>query len=536
MIALGVSFAMIVFLQLFYRALVVILVFLSSLGSLSFTAFMWYNYAVAIGAVNEADAKHLLQTKLLPTVLVAAGNNYSAAATNLTAFNTGQLLDMLTFTAIRESNYLLPASVAVTIATVIILAVLIWSRKSLLLVASLFEEASLSVFSMPGMLLQPFITLSLMLLATVYFFIVGSYILSIRTANVDNHGMVRFVEDPATPQVLLALPHLFCWLWIMQFFSGCQKVILASAVSRWFFTRGAKLKKCHLNLCPTCADTRDLILYNLGSVALGSFIVALVQFIRIILAYLERKLKKSKNKTAIYVMKCVLCCMACFEKVLKYVTRNAYICVAMYGDGFCSGAKHAFHLLLSNAKHVMLLNCISGFCLFLGKVSVVIITGFAGYSWFRTKLGPTAPQAEFIVPVTIACFLSFLIATSFLNVYEIAIDTLFLCFCDDQQRNNGGDRPYYSTARLQRYMSGGAKKNKTMIKAALAKKSAKVIPSKSTTLPAVSQKSQLLAWCGTQAFSTVKRSFSFSSKHGVVISHRSFCCFLTTLVLPSEKC
>lgn len=83
---------------------------------------------------------------------------------------------------------------------------------------------------------------------------------------------------------------------------------------------------------PILTSVWRLIRYHLGSVALGSFVIALVKFIRYILMYLEKKLKEqdegSSNpltKCALACLKCCQCCLWCFEKVLKYLNKNAYI-------------------------------------------------------------------------------------------------------------------------------------------------------------------------------------------------------------------
>lgn len=73
----------------------------------------------------------------------------------------------------------------------------------------------------------------------------------------------------------------------------------------------------------------NLSRYHLGSVALGSFIIALVQFIRVIFKYLEMYLRTHKGKCVECMLKCCQCCLYCFEKILKYVTRNAYIEIGM---------------------------------------------------------------------------------------------------------------------------------------------------------------------------------------------------------------
>ena len=48
------------------------------------------------------------------------------------------------------------------------------------------------------------------------------------------------------------------------------------------------------------------------------------------------------------MFKCIHCCLGCFEKTLKYINRDAYIEVAIYGYNFCVGAYKAFTLLTAN--------------------------------------------------------------------------------------------------------------------------------------------------------------------------------------------
>uniref|UniRef100_F6ZV03 Choline transporter-like protein n=1 Tax=Ciona intestinalis TaxID=7719 RepID=F6ZV03_CIOIN len=425
LISLGISLLMIVLLQIFNRVIVVLIVILAGIGSVAATSYLWYCYAVSTGFINSTDVEN-------------------------------------TVNAVRDFQYLLPLCIAVTVATLIILILLVWVRKSLCLVVKLFDEASLAVFNMPGVLLQPFITLTSILVVLTYFLIVSAYIFSIEVPKVDISGMVSFVQNPDLSTTALIAPHIFGCLWMMEFVSGCQQVIIAEAVSSWFFNQ--RQKTCKYDMCPTLRPTLHLILFNLGSVALGSLVIAIVQFFRVILAYIQRQLRGKESKTVRFVLKCMACCLACFEKVLKYISRNAYICVAMYGDSFCTGAKHAVSLLIKNAQNVLALNCVSGFCLFLGKVSVVVLTAFVGVAWFTAKLGTRASAVDYGAPLTISCFCSFVIASAFFNVYSMAIDTIFLCFCDDQERNNGSDRPYFSSVALQKYMTrppgGKTKKNK----------------------------------------------------------------------------
>lgn len=80
---------------------------------------------------------------------------------------------------------------------------------------------------------------------------------------------------------------------------------------------------------PVLESAFYLVRYYLGSVALGSLLIALVQLIRVILATVQKYLKNKQGKCANTALKCCQCCIYCFEKILKYLNRNAYILVGM---------------------------------------------------------------------------------------------------------------------------------------------------------------------------------------------------------------
>ncbi|RZC34667.1 Choline transpo domain containing protein [Asbolus verrucosus] len=40
----------------------------------------------------------------------------------------------------------------------------------------------------------------------------------------------------------------------------------------------------------------------------------------------------------------------------------------------------------------------------------------------------------------------------FFVVFEIAVDTIFLCYCEDQCINDGNTFPYYTTIELHSYI------------------------------------------------------------------------------------
>lgn len=53
--------------------------------------------------------------------------------------------------------------------------------------------------------------------------------------------------------------------------------------------------------------------------------------------------------------------------------------MAIYGKNFCASAKDAFLLLVSNGVRAVVLNCLTGFLLFLSKLAVTCLVGVAGF-------------------------------------------------------------------------------------------------------------------------------------------------------------
>lgn len=161
------------------------------------------------------------------------------------------------------------------------------------------------------------------------------------------------------------------------------------------------------------------------------------------------------------------CCLSCFENFLQYLGKNAYIIISMDGSSFCVAGKRAFHILTTNSLRVFAINSIGDFVLLLGKVFVVIATVLIGIemiqvteTWYQhwncndfTFPFQNKPGLHYAsVPVAICGVFAFLVSHCFLTVYEMTIDTIFLCFCEDCERNDGVSRPYYMSRGLMEFV------------------------------------------------------------------------------------
>lgn len=63
------------------------------------------------------------------------------------------------------------------------------------------------------------------------------------------------------------------------------------------------------------------------------------------------------------------------------------------------------------------------------------------------------PDVNFIfVPVIFSMIFASLIIHCFLSVYEMTVDTIFLCYCEDSDQNDGCLKPFFMSDDLKRVM------------------------------------------------------------------------------------
>uniref|UniRef100_A0A3B4ATY8 Choline transporter-like protein n=1 Tax=Periophthalmus magnuspinnatus TaxID=409849 RepID=A0A3B4ATY8_9GOBI len=247
--------------------------------------------------------------------------------------------------------------------------------------------------------------------------------------------------------------NLFAFLWMVNFTIALGQCTLAGAFASYYW---ALKKPDDIPPCPLLSSFSRAIRFHTGSLAFGSLILATVQFIRIVLEDLDHRLKGAQNKFAKYLLKCLKCCFWCLEHFIKFLNRNAYIMIAIHGKNFCTSAKEAFFLLMRNILRVAVLDKVTDFLLFLGKL---LISGGVGELdvFLIPYLQQHLPVLNYIwVPVVTIILGSFIVAQGFFNVYSMCVDTLFLCFCEDLERNDGSSsRPYFISPNLHKILRKG---------------------------------------------------------------------------------
>ncbi|XP_020903250.2 choline transporter-like protein 4 [Exaiptasia diaphana] len=208
----------------------------------------------------------------------------------------------------------------------------------------------------------------------------------------DNYGILnndttcKFINFNDNDHIFrMQVYHLFGWFWIMNFIIALGQCVLAGAFASYYW---AYDKKNDVPTFPVAASFYRTLRYHTGSLAFGSLIIAIVQLIRAGLEYLDHKLNGGpgqQGEIAKYIMKCLKCCFWCLEKFLKFLNKNAYIEIAVYGKNFCVSAKNAFFLLMRNILRVVVLDKVTDFILFIGQLSITFGVGVGSFYWFKRQ-------------------------------------------------------------------------------------------------------------------------------------------------------
>ncbi|NP_001126736.1 choline transporter-like protein 2 [Pongo abelii] len=381
--------------------------------------------------------------------------------------------------------------IILSILEVIIILLLIFLRKRILIAIALIKEASRAVGYVMCTMLYPLVTFFLLCLCIAYW---ASTAVFLSTSNeavykIFDDGLCPFTAKTCNPETFpssnesrqcpnarcqfafyggesgyhrallgLQIFNAFMFFWLANFVLALGQVTLAGAFASYYW---ALRKPDDLPAFPLFSAFGRALRYHTGSLAFGALILAIVQIIRVILEYLDQRLKAAENKFAKCLMTCLKCCFWCLEKFIKFLNRNAYIMIAIYGTNFCTSARNAFFLLMRNIIRVAVLDKVTDFLFLLGKLLIVGSVGILAFFFFTHRIRivqDTAPPLNYYwVPILTVIVGSYLIAHGFFSVYGMCVDTLFLCFCEDLERNDGSqERPYFMSPELRDILLKGS--------------------------------------------------------------------------------
>ncbi|KAA8594561.1 hypothetical protein FQN60_011696 [Etheostoma spectabile] len=307
---------------------------------------------------------------------------------DVTIRDLGLQTDFSVYLQIRQTW--LAFMIILAIVEVIIILLLIFLRKRIMIAIALIKEASRAVGHVMSSLFYPLLTFALLAVVIAYWAITAVFL---STSNeqvykVFNNSECEYARETCDPQcpdaeclfafyggetyyhkylILFQFYNVFLFFWCANFVTALGQVTLSGAFASYYW---AFKKPDDIPSYPIFSSLGRALRYHTGSLAFGSLILSIVQVIRVLLEYLDTKLK---------------------DKV-------------------------------------------TDFLLFLGKLLIVGIVGIFSFFFFSGRIRTiedAAPSLNYYwVPILTVVVGAYLIAHGFFSVYAMCVDTLFLCFCE----------------------------------------------------------------------------------------------------------
>ncbi|XP_008587894.1 PREDICTED: choline transporter-like protein 5 [Galeopterus variegatus] len=400
----------------------------------------------------------------------------------LTIYDVGIQINLSMYFRLKQTWFAL--MIILSIIEVIVILLLIFLRKRIQLAIILLKEGSKAIGYIPSTLVYPVLTFILLSICIAYWavtavFLATSGVPVYKVTAPEGHCVHEnetcIPEIFNTTEIVKACPgaqcnfafyggkslyheyittfhiyNLFVFLWLVNFVIALGQCALAGAFAAYYW---AAKKPDDIPPYPLFTAFGRAVRYHTGSLAFGSLLLALVHIFKMFLEYLDNRLKNAQNNFSKFLRCCMICCFWCLDKMLKFLNRNAYIMIAIYGKNFCRSARDAFNLLMRNVLNVAVTDEVVHFVLLLGKLLVAGSIGVLAFLLFTQRMpmiseGPTSLN-YYWVPLLTVTFGAYLIAHGFFSVYAMCVETIFICFCEDLERNDGStEKPYFITPNL----------------------------------------------------------------------------------------
>jgi len=227
--------------------------------------------------------------------------------------------------------------------------------------------------------------------------------------------------------------------------NATSQFVLAYTVQRWYFTPyEVNMEKEHIDQRPLTKAYSLGLSFHLGSLAMGSFVVASTRLLRLALCLLAKLTGSADGHGAKGTVACFTCALGSVQRWVEFLNKNAYVDIAVSGSSFLAGARNAFSVLTHNMPEVGALN---GACWVIQLTSVGAITAsVTALVYFLLAHVPAFNQhdsdwyvQERMPLLILAGLVSFTVGHAFMTIFDVVSDTVLYCRCLEEERLQQGE-------------------------------------------------------------------------------------------------
>lgn len=165
--------------------------------------------------------------------------------------------------------------------------------------------------------------------------------------------------------------------------------------------------------------------------------------LRFLFEYYRKKMGIAERTKVVKVLLCLTgYLLYIMEKCVKFVSKNAYIQIALTNHPFCHSAWNGFALIIKNLHRFGAARSIGSIYTFFGSFMIMSANSALGY-FFMTLTNVI--EVKSVVPaVFVIAILSVMIAYTFLSIFSFSADAILQSYLlDEELRFQGRERPEY---------------------------------------------------------------------------------------------
>eukprot|EP00981_Chlorochromonas_danica_P011443 scaffold4011_cov197-Ochromonas_danica.AAC.25 len=317
------------------------------------------------------------------------------------------------------------------VGAVLWLSILAFWRQKIALAISLVREACIALTSMPLLCLMPMLQTVCFGGFTAIWMLFAVYLVSSGDITTHVDGLTGFsyktMEYDLNAQRAIIFM-LFAWLWSIGFIEAVGQIACAHAVLVWYFAD----VRSDITSGQVFSSIGTTLRYHIGTAAMGSLLISLLRGIRLSLEAIRRLDKPHANRISKCIVSCSRCFVGCCERWVKFLTKHAYVQVAVFGMAFWPSASTAFGLLLANLSRLAAVSVVGDFVVLVGKLSISLLCATIGYVYMQRYMREEVNGL--VLPTVFVFFIAFTTSTMFLAVLSATSDALLQACIIDEKR------------------------------------------------------------------------------------------------------
>jgi len=218
---------------------------------------------------------------------------------------------------------------------------------------------------------------------------------------------------------------IFAVYWLEEVMYNIIGVTMSSVTANW-----ALDLQTISNDSPVSSSFKHSTSYALGSIALGSLIVTIIRFMRMIARSMAER--RGQNAAELFLACLCLCMLQCLENLARWFNEWAFAYIGIYQIDFTTAASNVWTMFKTNGWEAIMNDAVTGLVTGIPPLIALVIMGVGGGLFANFALNWDTTFA--IIMGVISGIVAFFLVALTMGLIDRAQNVIFLCYLHDDCR------------------------------------------------------------------------------------------------------